>query len=111
MKRIFALLFLITSIGYSQNNQLWGSYFSYNNIQDISESNLRIYAGAENAVFTKNILTNELRTITSVDGLKTENLTAIYYSPTYNKTLVGSANGLLLIVNADNSITSKIHII
>lgn len=111
MKRIFALFFLITSLSYSQNNQLWGSYFSYNNIQDISESNIRIYAGAENAVFTKNILTNELRTITSVDGLKTENLTAIYYSPAYNKTLVGSANGLLLIINADNSITTKIDII
>lgn len=113
MKRIFPLLFLICSLwSYSQNNnQLWRSFFSYNNIKDISQSDSKVYAGAESAIFTKNILTDELKTVTSVNGLKTETVTAVHHSTGFNKTLIGNQNGLLLIINADNSITSKIDII
>jgi ligand-binding sensor domain-containing protein len=113
MKRLFALLFLLCFFtSYSQNNnQLWRSFFSYNSIRDISQSDHRIYAGAESAMFSKNVLTNELRTITSVNGLKTETITAIYHSPGYNKTLIGNQNGLLLVINPDNSIVTKIDII
>lgn len=112
MKRIFALLLFVAHIAYTQNNnQLWGSYFSYNNITDIAQSEHKLYAGAESAMFTKNVLTNELKTITSVDGLKTETITALYHSTSFNKTLVGNQNGLLLIINSDNTIVSKIDII
>ncbi len=112
MKRvlpIFFLLFTIVSIG--QGNQQWGSYFSYNNIQDISQSNNRVFAASESAMFTKNVGTNELKTITSVEGLKAETITAIHHSPTFSKTLVGNANGLLLIVNNDFSVLTKIDIV
>lgn len=113
MKRIFALLLLLSTLtAFSQNNnQLWGSFFSYNNIRDISQSEQRLYAGTESAVFTKNVLTQELKTITSVNGLKTETITAIYHSTAFNKTLVGNENGLLLIINPDNTIATKIDII
>lgn len=113
MKRIIALLVLLYPIvSFSQsNNQLWRSFFSYNNIKDISQSDHKVYAGVESAVFTKNVLTNELKTITSVNGLKTETVTAIHHSIEYNKTLVGNENGLLLVINPDNSITTKIDII
>ena len=113
MKRIFAfLIFLNAFTAFSQfNNQLWGSYFSYNNIKDISQSNQRIYAGAESAAFTRNVLTGEIKTITSVDGLKTETITAIHHSSVFNKTLVGNQNGLLLVINPDNKIVVKIDIL
>jgi hypothetical protein len=112
MKRLITLLFLFLAYsGFSQANQPWRSYFSYNNIKDISQSGSTIYAGAESAVFSKGLLTNELKTITSVDGLKTENVSAIHYSTQYNKLLVGNENGLLLVVNSDNSVLNVIDII
>ncbi|MCW4469305.1 T9SS type A sorting domain-containing protein [Flavobacterium sp. MFBS3-15] len=112
MKRLFPIVFLLLHVlSFGQGNQTWGSYFSYNNIQDITQSNNRVFAASESAMFTKNVGTNEIKTITSVDGLKAETITAIHHSPTYSKTLVGNANGLLLVVNSDFSVLNKIDII
>lgn len=112
MKRVFAiLLFLLCNIAFPQANQPWKSYFSYNRIVDITNSPSRVFAAGEYAVFSKNVLTNELNTFTSVDGLKSELITAVYHSNTYGKTLVGNSNGLLLVVNQDNSILNVIDIV
>lgn len=112
MKKIaFVIAFLLSVTLTAQENTSWGSYFSYNNIVDMTQSGSRVYAGGESAMFYQNVINGELKTITSVDGLKAEGITAIHYSSTYNKTLVGSSNGLLLIVNADNTINTKIDII
>lgn len=112
MKRVFAiLLFLTCSVAFSQANQLWKSYFSYNRIIDITNSPSRVFAAGEYAVFSKNVLTNDLSTFTSVDGLKSESITAIYHSNAYGKTLVGNSNGLLIVVNQDNSILNVIDIV
>ncbi|GGB83886.1 ABC transporter substrate-binding protein [Flavobacterium suaedae] len=86
-------------------------HFSYNNIQDITQSSNRVYAAAESAIFSKSTITFELKTTTSVDGLKPETITAIYYSEVYDRTIVGSSNGLLIVVNGDDSIVNKVDII
>jgi len=106
-KRILLVLSLVLSlIGFAQNSQ-WKGYFSYNQIQDISQSNNAIYAASENALFSKNIQSNDIRTFNSVDGLKAETITSIYYSINSKKTFIGNNNGLLLILNADGSILYK----
>ena len=113
MKKIVTILFTIffASAYAQQNNQLWGSYYSYNNIVDIAQSPNRVYGAADYAMFYQNLASNELKTITSVDGLKAETITCAYHSPTYNKTLVGNSNGLLLVINPDNTIVSRVDII
>ena len=102
---LFLLLFCLN--GNAQGNQQWGSYFSYTNIVDLAQSGTRVFAASQNAMFSQNNISGELKTITSIDGLKAETISAIYYSAAYNKTLVGSSNGLLLIINANNSIVAK----
>lgn len=112
MKRFFTIILYILSINsFAQSNQPWRSFFSYNLTKDLTQSSSRIYGAAENAVFYKNVLTNELNTITSVDGLKTETISALRYSEEFNRTLVGNENGLLLVINSDNSIINKIDIV
>jgi ligand-binding sensor domain-containing protein len=112
MKRFFTVLFIFfVSVSFSQGNPLWRSFFSYNNIVDISQSGNRVYAAADYAMFSKSVLTNELKTITSVDGFKAELITAVHHSTAFNRTLVGNSNGLLLIVNADNTVVSRVDII
>ncbi|QYJ68945.1 type IX secretion system anionic LPS delivery protein PorZ [Flavobacterium litorale] len=112
MKRLAPLYFLLfTCAIFAQNAQQWVGHFSYTSVQDMTQSSGRMYAAAESAMFSKSVITNELRTITSVDGLKPETITAIHYSAEFNRTLVGSDNGLLIIVNADNSIVNKIDIV
>lgn len=107
-RRILTILVLLCFVfGFSQNNQLWKGYFSYNQITDVSESSQNIYASCENVFFSKNLTTNDLKTKTSVDGLEAETITTIYHSDTTNKTFVGNGNGLLLIVNQDGTIMYK----
>ena len=107
-KKIYYFLVLFCFVfGYSQNNQKWQGYFSFNQITDISESSQYIFASSENAFFSKNLTTNDIKTITSIDGLKAESITAFYHSDSVNKTFLGNSNGLLLVVNTDGSILYK----
>lgn len=112
-KHFFVFLFFTTSlVCFSQNNQLWQSYLSYNAISDLAESDNRIFAGTENAVFSKHLITNELKTFNSVNGLKAETITSVYHSQIFNKTLVGNENGLILVINGtDGTILNVIDIL
>ena len=108
LKRIVILFVLFFAfIGYSQNNQKWQGYFSFNQITDISETSQKIYASSENAFFSKDLNTNDLKTNTSIDGLKAETITAFYHSDSVNKSFVGNSNGLLLVVNLDGTYLYK----
>ncbi|MBY0486221.1 MAG: T9SS type A sorting domain-containing protein [Flavobacteriaceae bacterium] len=107
-KRFLIILVLFNfSNAFAQSNKQWQGYFSYNKINDVSESPLNVYAASENAFFSKNLTTNDVKTTTSIDGLKAGTITAIYHSANFNKTLIGNQNGLLLIVNPDGTVLYK----
>ena len=112
-KSLLYFVFLITiQIGFAQNNLLWQGYFSYNDIRDVSESTSTIFAASENALFSKNNSTNQLKTTNTIDGLSGEIITSLYHSSTSNKTLVGYDNGLIIIINeADGSMLNVVDII
>ena len=113
MKRNFyALVFLILSqVGFCQD-QLWKGYFSFNEIKDLSQSQSVVYAAAENALFSKNLNTNTLKTTTTVDGLSGQTITALYHSQTLNRTMVGYDNGLIIVINeSDGSMVNVVDII
>lgn len=110
-KVVGILLFLFVSGVYSQNNKLWKGYFSYNNVSDISEGNSNIIATSENAVFKKNIVTNQINKLSTVDGLSGQNITQVYYSKVFNKTIIGYETGLIIVINEnDNSILNLVDI-
>ena len=112
-KSILCFVLLITmQMGFAQNNFLWQGYFSYNEIKDVSESATVIFAASENALFSKNTSTSQLKTTNTIDGLSGETITSLYYSPTSNKTLVGYQNGLMIVINeADGSMLNIVDII
>ena len=80
-------------------NLLWQGYFSYNEVRDLSESENRLFAACETALFSKNRSTNEIKTFNTVDGLSGETISTIYHSQQYNRTFVGHDNGLLIMIN------------
>lgn len=111
-KRLFFLLFhLFAILGFAQSNKSWQGYFSYNLITDLTETPDALYASSENAVFSKNTISQALKTTNSIDGLKAETISALYRSETYNMTFVGNSNGLLLVINADGTIIQRRGII
>jgi sugar lactone lactonase YvrE len=104
-------LFLI-QIGYSQNSQFWKGYFSYKEIKDISQSPTVFYAAAENALFSKDLTTNSLKTTNTIDGLSGQTITSMYHSIAFNKTVIGYKNGLIIIVNdSDGTMLNVVDII
>ncbi|MBP6759098.1 MAG: ABC transporter substrate-binding protein, partial [Flavobacterium sp.] len=112
-KRILCFVLLVTmQMGFTQNNLLWQGYFSYNEIKDVSGSTTTIFAASENALFSKNTSTSQLKTTNTIDGLSGETISSLYYSPTANKTLVGYENGLMIVINeADGSMLNIVDII
>ena len=108
------LWFLLLSIQFivAQQNQNWKGYFSYNQIKDISESSSKLYAAAENSLFTKNFASNNLETINTINGLSGQTISAIYHSDSFNKTMVGYENGLMIVINnIDGSMLDVVDII
>ncbi|MCO6174638.1 T9SS type A sorting domain-containing protein [Flavobacterium sp. NRK F10] len=113
MKNIFfafALLISVT-VSFSQNNQLWKGYFSYNEIVDVASATNKIYATTEVSAFYKDLLLSNVEQINSVNGFKPEDITTIYYSDSFKKFIAGNSNGLLLIVNNDGTVVTKVDII
>ena len=111
MKRFYPLFFLLIALSAAAQDQQWGSYFSYYNVVDLAQSSARVFSASESAMFTQNQANGELKTITSVDGLKADGISAIYHSNAFGRTLVGNNTGLLIVVNNDGSIVNKIDIV
>ena len=114
MKYFFAALLsiLLMPKGFGQKNQPWKGYFSYNDIKDISQSPTQFFAASENALFSKSDATNEIKTTNTVDGLSGQTISCIYHSPTFNRTLIGYENGLLIVINeSDGKIKKVVDII
>ncbi len=108
----YLLFLLFLQLGYAQNAMLWQGYFSYNDIKDLSQSSTTIFAASENALFSKNISTSQIKTTNTIDGLSGETITSLYYSSTTNKTLVGYNNGLMVVINeVDGSMLNIVDII
>jgi len=110
-KHLWILLFVYVPLFGQQNNQLWKSYFSYNEIVDVANGGVTVYSATENSIFSKNTTSGNLTQTNSISGLKPESITCITRSESVNKTFIGNANGLLLVVNADGSVTQKVDII
>lgn len=111
--KTFILVFSLSISCYSQEvSSLWQGHFSYNNIVDVVKGENKIYAAAENAVFEYNVLTSELNTISTVEGLSGEEITTIYYSDVYQYLLIGYETGLIEVYSeTDESVLTVVDII
>ncbi|RZJ72423.1 T9SS type A sorting domain-containing protein [Flavobacterium sp.] len=108
---LFALLFAFF-FGFSQQaNSGWKGYFSYTEIKDLAQGTNKFYAASENALFSKDLTSNVIKTINTVDGLSAQVISAVYHSPTSNRTIVGYENGLINVVNPDGSIVKVVDIV
>ena len=99
-------------MGFAQSDLSWQGYFSYNEIKDVSEAANAVFAASENALFSKNVTTNLIKTTNTIDGLSGQTISSLYHSTTFNKTIVGYENGLILVINqADGTILNVVDII
>ena len=109
---LYFLLLLFIQMGFAQSDLSWQGYFSYNEIKDVSESATAVFAASENALFSKNLSTNVIKTTNTIDGLSGQTISSVYHSSTFNKTIVGYENGLIIVINeVDGSMLNVVDII
>ena len=103
MKYIFTLIILATSVltVTAQNfEEEWTGHFSYVSIKAISQGNDKIYAAAENAVFSYDLSTQEIETISTVNGLSGELISTLYYTYHFGFLIICDENGLIELIEA-----------
>ena len=113
MKQYIAcLLFLCSSFLAAQNfEDTWKGFFSYVSVKAISKSSEKVYVAAENSVFTYDLITREIETISTINGLSGEEISSIYYSEGFGVLVVGYENGLLdVIVDDEEGILNIVDI-
>lgn len=106
------MLFLALSSQAQDFSTLWQGYFSYYNIKDIVIGDNKVYGASENAIFTYDLSSNQIETLTTIDGLSGETISTIAYSESYEALLIGYENGLIEIVSGlENDILSVVDIL
>lgn len=109
---IYVCLFSGLSVQAQDFSALWDSHFSYFNVIDITKSDSKIYAASENAVFSFDVNTNEIETITTVEGLSGDLISTIEYSLDNQLLLIGYQTGLIEIYfESDQSILTVVDIL
>lgn len=112
-KVVFVFLVLFSSYAFAQDfTTLWRGYFSYLEIKDVTRSVDKIYAASENAIFSYDVFSNEIETITTIDGLSGETITTMTYSEQFDVLIVGYESGLFeLVFEGDSDILSVVDIL
>ena len=113
-KRVLLLIVFLSPLKqFSQDfSNLWNGHFSYNNIIDVVMGNNKIYAASDNAVFSYDTQTNEIKEITTVNGLSGESISTIYYSDAFELLVIGYGNGLIEIAfETDENILTIVDIV
>jgi hypothetical protein len=106
------IIFSVHDLNAQNFSSLWNSHFSYFNIIDITRSDSKIYAAAENGVFSYDVNSNEIKTITTVDGLSGNLISTIEYSQDNQLLLIGYKTGLIEIYfESDQSIRTIVDIL
>ena len=95
-KYLVVILIFFSTFCFTQS---WEGHFSYLNISEIIPSNNKIYASAENAVFSYDIQSQEMETISTIDGLSGNIISTFHYSPQNQLLIIGYQNGLIEIFN------------
>ena len=114
LKKVLTLISILCFLNLQAQDfsDLWKGYFSYFDISALSQGNDKIYAASENAIFSYDLTTNEINTITTINGLSGETISTIYYSNDFDVLIIGYENGLIEIYSeADNSILSVVDIL
>ena len=90
----------------------WTGYFSYVSIKSISQGNDKIYAAAENAIFTYDLSTEEISSISTINGLSGNPISTAYYSENNGLYVIGYENGLIeIVIDGEDNVLKVVDIL
>ena len=107
---LLAVLFHLIQMKAQDYADNWTGYFSYNTITAISKGDTKIYAAAQNSVFSYELATNQIETLSTINGLAGSAISAIHYSENTGVLFIGYASGVIDIVKADGTVSTVVAI-
>ena len=114
MKQIISII-VLTQVFFLQAQNFensWTGYFSYVSVKSISQGNDKIYAAAENAIFTYDLSTQEIETVSTINGLSGKEITTAHYSESFGLYIIGYKNGLIeIVIDGDDNILKVVDIL
>ena len=111
--RILVLLFLIFHLiqmkaqDYADN---WTGYFSYNTITAVAKGDTKIYTAAQNSIFSYELATNKIETLSTINGLTGSAISTLHFSESTGILFVGYVSGVIDIVRPDRSVSTVVAI-
>ena len=108
---IYIFFFVVCFSAQTDYSNSWEDFFSYNNVKDFVKKDNVVYALTDNAVFTYNIVSDEINKLSSIQGLSGETTSSIHYNETYKRLVIGYENGLIEVVDDDGTITISSDIV
>ena len=114
MKQLVSVVLLLQIFFLQAQNfeNRWTGYFSYVSVKSISQGNDKIYAAAENAIFTYDLSTQEIATISTINGLSGKTITTAHYSNVYGLYIIGYENGLIeIVIDGEDNILKVVDIL
>lgn len=114
MKQLVTLfIFFISNLIVAQNfENTWTGFFSYVSVKSISQGDDKIYVAAENAIFTYDLSTQEIETISTINGLSGKAISTIHYSEQNNLVIIGYENGLIeIVINGEDDVLQVVDIL
>jgi len=114
MKKLIFLFLFLSSLSVSAQidySDSWEDFYSYNNVKDFVKVDNIIYALVDNAIFTFNETTLETKKLSSIQGLSGETTSSIHYNATSKRLIIGYQNGLIEVIDENESVTISSDII
>lgn len=112
IKKLIICCFFYTAITAAQNYENdWRGFFSFQNVIDLVEGDDRLIVAAENAVMIYDLITDDLTTITPINGLSGERISSLFYSETHNVIFLGYETGLVELILEDKTIVKVVDIL
>ena len=118
--RIFYFLSLTTVFFYAQQDKLsidaersfysnWDTYFSYNLITAIDNSDSLIYFASYNSIFSFNTISNQIEKFDTLNGLSGDEISALYHSEINNIIAIGYDTGFIQIIDLNSDSIINIY--
>ncbi len=97
IRGLIGLLFFVVTSLCAQENQKWNSYFSYKELVALTKGKDVVFGATPSALLRYNVNSNSVEVYNSISGLKTNTITALYFSEVHQKVLIGNEDGSLLV--------------
>ncbi|MEM0939682.1 MAG: hypothetical protein AAF600_06095 [Bacteroidota bacterium] len=103
--KITSLLFGIYLSGQDIAIGTWRTHFSYQNAQQLTSTDDKIFCAVENGLFSYSLTTGETRKLSKVDGLSAARISAMAYDEENHVLIIGYGEGLVDFIFKNEIIT------